>query len=300
MANSTIVPVASQPTIINPTLHFTNTIITMNLPKLTHQQQAIICLLYRYRFLDRTHIQALVHHKDKRRIMAWLKDLREKQYVEWIYNKDDFAEKTKPAIYYLNLNGVLLRALGEYPVAELRKRYKDSSREQAFITRSLLIAGSCVNLEARTKSIEDVEYSYVTEADYIDPDNDYHFLEELRPQLCFVKQEGAEAEDSESESTTIYLLEVFDVTTPRYMVKKRLKDYVTYLDDDDWRADFEGDALIVLIACPTKPELIYAKRRIGLLLEDGGIELDEDVDIRFATVEQVKQQGITGMIWEEV
>ena len=268
----------------------------MTLPAITTKQQEILKLLYRFRFVDRIQLQAFLQHKEKRRSSRWLKDLRDKHYVEWIYSTD-FTEKTKPGIYYLGINGIrYLRTLELYPPDELRKRYKDSSREQAFMSRSLLIAGSCVTLEARTKNMEDIEYSYVTEADYIDPDNEYHFLEELRPQLCFVKQEGA----AESGYTTIFLLEVFDVTTPRYMVKKRLKDYVTYLDDNDWRDDFEADELFVLIACPTTAELIYAKRRTRWLLEDGDIELDEDVDIRFATVEKLRQHEVTGMIWEEV
>ena len=51
------------------------------------------------------HIQKALNHKDKRRVQAWLKDLREKHYVEWIYSTD-FIEKTKPAIYYLGINGI--------------------------------------------------------------------------------------------------------------------------------------------------------------------------------------------------
>jgi hypothetical protein len=44
-------------------------------------------------------------HKDKRRVLSWLKDLRDKNYVEWIYSMD-FMEKSKPAIYYVEISGV--------------------------------------------------------------------------------------------------------------------------------------------------------------------------------------------------
>jgi len=50
----------------------------MKLPKLTTKQQEIIHLLYRYRYLDRIQIQRLMGHKDKRRVLSWLKDLRDK------------------------------------------------------------------------------------------------------------------------------------------------------------------------------------------------------------------------------
>lgn len=146
----------------------------MNSSKITSKQQAIIQLLYKHRFLDRTHIQALLHHKDKRRIFAWLKDLREKEYIEWIYDKNDFANKTKPAVYYLGLNGIrYLRTLNEYPSTELRKRYKESSRQQSFIGRCLTLADCCIT--AGTKSIGDVQYSYALEADYTKPNNEYYF-----------------------------------------------------------------------------------------------------------------------------
>jgi len=71
----------------------------MKLPNITTKQEEILKLLYRYRFLNRIQIQALLNHKDKRRIIAWLSDLRSKGYVEWIYSTD-FTEKSKPAIYY--------------------------------------------------------------------------------------------------------------------------------------------------------------------------------------------------------
>ncbi len=79
-------------------------------------------------------------------------------------------------------------------------------------------------------------------------------LTELQPQLYFVKQ-SPKTKDS-------YLLEVFDPTTPRYKVKKRLKDYVTYLASGDWeRETGDDEPPVVLIACPTVAELIYTKRR---------------------------------------
>lgn len=259
----------------------------MQLPKTTTKQQDILKLLYRYRFVDRIQMQALMGHKDKRRIGAWLKDLREKQYIEWIYSTD-FAEKTKPAIYYLGINGIrLLRTLELYPTEELRKRYRESSRQPDFIARCLLIADCGVSLEAKTTN--KVQYSFVTAADYTDADNDYYLLTELQPQLCFVKQSP--------RAKASYLLEVFDPTTPRYKVKKRLKDYVTYLASGDWeRATDDDEPPVILIACSTVAELIYAKRRTRKLLEDEGQELQ----LRFATTEQVKREGVTGIIWEDV
>jgi hypothetical protein len=236
-----------------------------------------------------------MHHKDKRRIIAWLKDLREKEYIEWTYDGTDFANKTKPAIYHLNLNGIrYLRTLNEYPADELRKRYKESSRQQPFIDRSLILADCCTTLEA--KNIGSVQYSYVVEADYIDPDNELYFLsDELKPHLCFTKQVGQEG--------TTYLVEVFDTTTPRYMLKKRIKDYIEYLNSGDWQDEIKAkQPPIALLACPTNADFIYAKRRARMLLEDIQDEdtpKEERLHIRFATLEKLKLQGVTSIIWED-
>ncbi len=232
-------------------------------------------------------------HKNNRRIAEWLKDLRDKQYIEWIYDGDNFVEKTKPAIYYLGLNGIrYLRTTDEYPAEELRKRYREPARKPDFIARCLLIADCCLTLKSKTTS--STHYAFVTASDYADPDSDYAFLTEPHPQLCFIKKT--------SRNKKTYLLEVFDPTTPRYMVKKRLNDYIAYLEDGEWENRTGDDKPpIILIACPTIAELAYAKRRTRKLLADiWDDDIPEDVILRFATVASVRSEGVTGIIWEEV
>jgi hypothetical protein len=231
-------------------------------------------------------------HKNNRRIAEWLKDLRDKGYIEWIYDGDNFAEKTKPAIYSLGLNGIrYLRTTDEFPPEELRKRYKESSRKQDFIDRCLLIADCCLTLKSKTTN--GTQYTFVTASDYTDPDSDYIFLKELQPQLCFIKKT--------SKNKTAYLLEIFDPTTPRYMVKKRLNDYIEYLENGDWESETDDEKPpAILIACPTIAELAYAKRRTRKLLVDiWDDETPEDVILRFATIAKVKSEGVTGIIWED-
>ncbi len=288
----------------------------MKLTKITTKQQEIIHLLYRYRYLDRIQIQKLMGHKDKRRVLAWLKDLRDKDYVEWIYSTD-FIEKSKPAIYYLGINGVrYLKTVtwddnGKlepfYPLEEIRKRYKDSERSRTFIDHCLLVADCCIGLEevnaissaddnsANTKQVPKVLYKYITEADYIDPESNYHFLaehESLRPDICVIKQKGQVA--------TNYLLEIFDSTLPRYRLRYRLKAYVTYLTDYEWEG--EEPEPIILLVFPNLNDLIYAKRRIKKLLLDEYYEAEEipvRINIQFTTTEKLKELGISADIWEK-
>lgn len=250
-----------------------------------------------------------MHHKDYKRINVWLKDLRAKHYVKWIYSTD-FAEKSKPAIYYLGINGIrcLKTLAGDdgtavYPTPELRKRYREASPSRTFIDRCRLVAECCITLETKNNGAVPLRYTSVTEADYQDPDSDYHFLadsELVQPQLCFVKRERRRGD--EEEIATTYLLEIFDATLPRYRLRKRLKDYVEFLDDGEWESETGDDQLpIVLLVCPSTTDLIYAKRRTrGLLAEDWDDDDDDRPRIRFATVEKLQEFGVTGKIWEEV
>lgn len=68
---------------------------------ITTKQQKILKLLYTYRFLTRPQLQSFLNHKDKRRVISWLKDLRDKEYIDWKYNKKTFNTKNQPAIYLL-------------------------------------------------------------------------------------------------------------------------------------------------------------------------------------------------------
>jgi hypothetical protein len=132
--------------------------------------------LYEHRFLNRIQIQALLGHKDYKNVNLWLKDLREKQYVEWIYSTH-FAEKTKPAVYYLGINAI--RRFRQLDVHEehILKYYRESGRSQTFIDRCILLADASVALkqanriteaDIRSRRVrkEDIWFRYETEAEY--------------------------------------------------------------------------------------------------------------------------------------
>ena len=281
----------------------------LQIPKITQKQKEILDLLYTHRFLNRIQIQTMLKHKDKKTINLWLKNLRDKDYIIWIYNKDHFADKTKPAIYYLGINGIRhLQNIYSHPIEELRKRYREHQRSQTFINRCSLVADCCVNLEDAREEDNypepDIYYFYETEADY-SGDSNYQFLSDselIHPQLCFSKDlhEGT----SEPRVVESYLLEIFDVTLPRYRLRNRLKKYIEYLDGEmgEWETETYGDPLpTVLLVCANLTDLIYAKRSTKGLIADIWDYADKDrPHIRFTTTDKLKERGIlTAEIWEE-
>ncbi|RYX78653.1 hypothetical protein EON76_02935 [bacterium] len=260
---------------------------SLPLPHITHKQHEILILLYTYRFLTRVQLQKLLHHKDKRRIISWVKDLREKKYIDWHYDTTNYITKNQPAIYYLSLNAIrYLRTLNTYPNEELQKRYKESTRTAAFISHCLLIADCCISLQS--KNDHNVHYDYSLPADYIQPDNTYHFLTELKPHLFFAKHQV-------DTTPTHYLLEHLLPTLPRYQLRKRIKDYIDFLSL--WN-ESNGERPIALLVCPTVAELMYVKRRAKKVIEE---EYAYDtLHIRVTTIDKIRDAGIASKIWEEI
>ncbi len=281
-----------------------------SVPKITPKQKEILNLLYTHRFLTRIQIQALLKHKDKKTINMWLKDLRQKEYIKWIYDKDDFFAKTKPAIYYIGINGIRhFGNLNFHADVELRKRYREHERNLDFINRNILLADCCIELDDEKHSTHYLKtrYYYETEADY-HSFSYYNFLaesEQIRPNLCISKAQDDQDEDYGDPDTVVesYLLEIFDPSLPRYRLRNRLNKYVEYLDQelDEWDAQTNGDPPpIILLVCATLTDLIYAKRRTRGLLEDiwDYDEMDRP-HIRFTTTAKLREFGVLGEIWEE-
>jgi hypothetical protein len=166
-----------------------------------------------------------------------------------------------------------------YPLEELRKRYRESTRSQTYIDRCVLLADCCISLrQQRTKT---TGYFYQTEADYLSASSYYHFIldsELLRPSLMFCKDKYDE-QGKEEATLESYLLEIFDPTLPRYRMKKRLGDYVKCLDDEDyeWKEQTDTEKLpILLFVCSRTSDLIYAKRRTRKLIADAWEYKDDD------------------------
>lgn len=259
----------------------------MTLPKITNKQQEIIKLNYQFRFINRIQIQKFLNHKDKKTINLWLKDLTQKDYLKRIYDGETFGKNTLPAVYYLSLNGIkFLKTQEEYDKKLLQKIYQEENRSEIFISDCQFLVEICLNLKAQSK--DGVFYDFAMASDYTSPDSPYNFLSELTTQLAFIKQKKA--------TKSYYLLEILNTTLPNYRIRKRIKDYISFLLNYEWTEYFKTAPRILFI-CQTKELLISTKRMTKRLLVDEDLE---DIHISFALEDEVRKQGVTADIWEEV
>ena len=258
----------------------------MTLPNITNKQQEILKLNLQFRYLNRIQIQKFLHHKDKKTINLWLKDLTSKDYLVRIYDSETFGKNTLPAVYYLSQNGIrFLKTQEGYDKKSLLKIYREKNRSETFILDSQLIAGICLDLKA--KSNNGISFDYATQSDYARPDSLYNFLSELTTQLVFTKQKKT--------NKSYYLLEIINNTLPKYRVRKRIKDYVTFLSEHSWIEHFKSAPRILFI-CQTKELLIATKRFTKKFLVDQDIE---NIHISFALEDEVRKHGVIAEVWEE-
>ena len=261
----------------------------MKLPNITNKQQQLPLVLAKFRFLNSSHFQSLLKQKDKRRINTWLKDLTEKEYLVRIsYSLPE--RNARSTVYRMGLNGIrFLKTWDNISARLIKNLYRENERSAAFINQCLLLAD--IYLTLRDQSKNDVTYTVTVAYDFSDIDSPFHFLLELNPQLCFVKQER-------NKQKKYYLLEVLEPTLPNYSVKKRIKKYIEFFWSNEWENNIDGPFPIILLVCSTKPKLQSAKRANKKLF---GEEQDlEGLHIRFTTVDEIKNHTVIGEIWEEV
>lgn len=258
----------------------------MTLPKITNKQTEILTLIYQFRFLNRTQIQQLLKHKDPKTINTWLKDLNEKQYLNRIYS-NTIGANTKPAIYYAGINTTrYYKSLNQDNAIYLKKLYRDNERSQSFIDDQIFIANICLNFsEINTKG--EINYTYETAAG-VTSNSSYKFMEDLSPQLIFTKKTKSKIKQ--------YVLVQLDSALPKYMIKKKMKNYIEFFYTNEWEENTGQPFPTILFTCQTLALMLYAKQTMKRLLDD--YQEPEDFEAWFATNDKIREQGINAEIWE--
>lgn len=144
------------------------------LPEIGEKQKEIVDLVFKFRFTNRQQIQKLFGHKDPSRINKWLKDLVEKKYLGRIYSHK-LLENTKPAIYYLDNNGILWnkneKAYEYYAPYEnlefkyVKKFYEDKHASESFVKHCTSIFDFYIQFKELENKKKNLEYLFETKTE---------------------------------------------------------------------------------------------------------------------------------------
>ncbi len=262
----------------------------LNNYNITKKQYEILTLLFRFRFLNTTHIQSFLHHQDKRRINHWLKDLTEQKYLKRFYDKKIIGVNRIPAIYFLAPLGIrILKAHNNISIMLCRKRYYDKDRSDSFISHCLSISTICSELKSNSSEIK--KYEYFTFSDLEESDNSFHFLTDTLHSIDLMYKKT-----EKRKKTKYYLLTIFDETLPKYRMRKRLRDYYAFYLNNEWEDTQHTPFPTLFFVCETKALMISAKRYFKQLKNS---DVSKDFKVYFAISKDVKDLGVSGPIWEE-
>lgn len=220
---------------------------------ITPKQLEILILLYRYRFLNRTQIQILLNHKNTKCINTWLKDLNDKKIIGRHYTRNT-TENTKPAIYYLmtKSKNLLINQKGVNEELLIKRVYREKIKSPRLIQHSVFLANFYLDL---IKNVKDEKIHFFTKTDLIS----YDYLPTKCPDAYIVK-----------ENTTIkrYFLEIIDEGFPRFMIRKKIADYIEYYESKIWQEKTKSPFPTILIFCPNEMIKKFIQKYLSQIMEE--------------------------------
>ncbi|MBI3341766.1 replication-relaxation family protein [Candidatus Curtissbacteria bacterium] len=283
------------------------------LPEIGDKQKEIVNLVFKFRFINRVQMQKLFGHKDPSRINKWLKDLVEKKYLGRIYSHK-LLENTKPAIYYLNNNGIIWVRYEkgmEYGADNerlefkyLKKFYEDKHASESFIKHCTTIFDFYIQFKEVEKKYKkkNLEYLFETKTEswmlkqlYQDGDGDFLKIRDIIPDAHI--ERVIETKDSFDERS--FFLILFDPHVPRYAIRYKVDEYIKFHEDENWsHVGLSSEFPTLLLIFPTQQKANQIGKYIKKQLENQFIE---NMTFMVTSYEKAINEGIgNNGIWERV
>lgn len=252
--------------------------------KTTPKQLEILHLLYRFRFLNRHHIQTFLNHKDPKRINEWLKDLTSKQIIGRIYSKR-LGENIQPAIYYLSSKSHhILKYQDQIDKRILKRVYRERLRSRRLIDHHLLVANIYFFLQKQAKD-NNQELHFFTKTDLT-----------KHTYLPFQRPDAYIALKASKDEVKRYFLEILDPDTPRFALRKKITDWCEYFDDGVWQETTQHPFPSILIVTSSEAVKYFLYHHISQVLEQ---EMAE-IDFYLSTVDAIAASEMRTNIWQKV
>lgn len=250
---------------------------------ITPKQLKILTLIYRFRFLNRHHIQTLLNYKDTKTINTWLKDLTNKNIFGRNYSTK-LKENTKPAIYYLATKSRKI-LLDQDNINEkiLSRAYRDKNASQKLISHCLFMADIYLLLKEQTLK-DKQQLHFYTKTDLAE----HYYLPYNRPDAYIALETN--------KQTKRYFLEIIDEGTPRFMLRKKISQYIEYFDESTWQDRTLHPNPALLFIFPNQQIYDFLAKHIAQTLEEETSDLQFFLSLKSA----IQAEGITPSTWQLV
>lgn len=250
---------------------------------ITPKQLQILNLIYRFRFLNRTQLQTLLNHKDTKRINTWLKDLTNKNILGRIYSTK-LKENTKPAIYYLATKSrKILLDQEDINNKILNRAYRDKNASQKLTDHCIFLADIYLLLQTDSHK-NNQELNFYTKTNLLD----HNYLPYNRPDAYISLKD--------KKQTKRYFLEIIDQGTPRFMLRKKISQYIEYFDEGTWENRTLHKNPSLLFICPNQNIYNFLTKHIAQVLE----EETSDLQFFLSLKSEIQEAGLTSNTWQLV
>ncbi|MDO8658725.1 MAG: replication-relaxation family protein [Candidatus Levybacteria bacterium] len=253
------------------------------LPKITNGQKQIIKHIYKFRFINTNQFQKLFNHKDPTMVKEWLKDLKDKKYIDTDYKRKDMDKNRISAKYFLTpLGRRFLKDEPGFDIDFLERVYKEKSRTDIFKNHCTEICDMYLFLLSRKE--KDEELKFFTESDL----TKYYYFPEIELDAYVVLQSG--------NKIRRFFLHIFKDSDPDWLPRQKLKKYIDYFNENTWQENTNNSPfpglLFVLPSYRLKKHIFEYSRAV--------LEKAITVDIHlFLEAKQTIQSG-SQKIWQEV
>ncbi len=251
---------------------------------ITSKQYEILFLLYRFRFLNRIHIQHFLQHKNPTRITPWLNDLTAKHCITRIYSHQ-FGDNTKPAVYYLAVGGrQILKHDEQCNEQGLKRVYREDLRSPQFREHCLFTADLYFALQELVQTNNGTLHFY-TQTDLLEFEHLLHPLPDVYVAL-----------EEQNKETNRYFFEVIEEGIPRFALRTRIRQYIEYAQSQQWETETTHPFPAIMLICPNETIQKFLSSFIAKRYEEKNIH---SPSFFLTTKEQVTQQGMLPEIWQK-
>ncbi len=253
------------------------------LPKLKPKLDEILILIYKFRFLNRHQIQALLNHKTFNRVIIWLNKLTKNNYLK---KYTDPKVVTNVSIYSLGREGrkyFIENNLKNVQMHLLDRVWKEKDYSLNFRNHCLLLADIYISLLSLVKKTN-VKLSFYTKTELTGMK--YLIREEPDAYFSIAEQNGL---------TKRYFLDIFNPYLVHDYLYKRVKQYSHYYSKNYWQDNNKTPFPEIIFVCNEYKTKNYLEKIIK-----NELKLQEDLVFYLTTVGEIKAQGISRQILHRV
>jgi len=244
------------------------------------KQTEILILLYGFRYLNRVQIQTILNQKYHSRVLTWLNELKEENYIECEFDK---KIASSPSVYSLAPESrSILKDNPKVKPRLLGHIWRDKTYSDEFRAHCLFLGDIYLSLISLAGKIG-AELHYYTKPDL-------HGMEHL----IIPTPDGYFAIEEKSGRTKRYFLELFDDLPPRFL-RTRLNSYFKYYDSDEWQDNTDKPFPEIIIVCPSD----RIKNHLSYYIQS---KLEEDSELIFllTTRDMIKDQGLSSKALQKI